>query len=264
MMNPDEILKSGLFAVFAGGVISSDTDISRPLLLLDPRSVDVSVERTDSEVVLAILHTRTDESGVNITVGEGARLSIVELYLAEAFSEVRISQRASSSCRMVCAELCGANVSYRMNLEGEGAENVLRGLFVASGADHCTVNIVTNHLVGGCNSDSMVKGVAFGQATGEFRGLVYVAEDAQNTDAMQQSRNIAHIRDAAARDICRRRAMQPRSDRGTDRRRGGDVHAPARTVRGGGPQAVGRGLRERHSVQVRCGAAAPNHGGARG
>lgn len=190
MMNPDEILKSGLFAVFAGGVISSDTDISRPLLLLDPRSVDVSVERTDSEVVLAILHTRTDESGVNITVGEGARLSIVELYLAEAFSEVRISQRASSSCRMVCAELCGANVSYRMNLEGEGAENVLRGLFVASGADHCTVNIVTNHLVGGCKSDSMVKGVAFGQATGEFRGLVYVAEDAQNTDAMQQSRNI--------------------------------------------------------------------------
>ena len=41
-----------------------------------------------------------------------------------------------------------------------------------------------------CTSDSLVKGVAGGKATGEFYGLVYVAEDAQRTDARQTNRNI--------------------------------------------------------------------------
>ena len=35
-----------------------------------------------------------------------------------------------------------------------------------------------------------MKGIAGGNAVGEFRGLVYVAPDAQRTDARQQSRNI--------------------------------------------------------------------------
>ena len=36
----------------------------------------------------------------------------------------------------------------------------------------------------------MIKGVAGGRSTGEFVGLVYVAPDAQRTDARQTSRNI--------------------------------------------------------------------------
>jgi Fe-S cluster assembly protein SufD len=35
-----------------------------------------------------------------------------------------------------------------------------------------------------------VKGVAGGEAVGEFEGMVYVATDAQRTDAVQTSRNI--------------------------------------------------------------------------
>ena len=68
---------------------------------------------------------------------------------------------------------------------------------MASDSEHCTIDLTTNHLVSDCKSDSLVKGVASGRSTGEFRGLVYVAPDAQRTDAQQQSRNIeigdAHI-----------------------------------------------------------------------
>jgi len=46
------------------------------------------------------------------------------------------------------------------------------------------------HSVPACRSRSAVKGVAGGRALGEFRGLVYVAPDAQRTDARQQSRNV--------------------------------------------------------------------------
>lgn len=41
-----------------------------------------------------------------------------------------------------------------------------------------------------CTSRSLIKGVASGNAYGEFVGLVYVAPDAQQTDAQQQCRNI--------------------------------------------------------------------------
>ena len=47
-----------------------------------------------------------------------------------------------------------------------------------------------SHNVGLCTSNSLVKGVAGGNASCEFNGLVYVAQDAQKTDARQTSRNI--------------------------------------------------------------------------
>ena len=60
------------------------------------------------------------------------------------------------------------------------------------------VKLRTNHNVPDCRSNSYIKGVAGGSARGEFCGLVYVAPDAQHTDAQQQNRNIllsetAHI-----------------------------------------------------------------------
>lgn len=84
-----------------------------------------------------------------------------------------------------------------MLLRVAGASNTLNTLFIATGTDHATINLNTRHNVGQCSSRSLIKGIAAGRATGEFRGLVYVAPDAQQTDAQQQNRNIqldnAHI-----------------------------------------------------------------------
>ena len=66
----------------------------------------------------------------------------------------------------------------------------LRKQFLAAGQEHCVVRLRTNHNVPDCRSNSYIKGVAGGTAVGEFCGLVYVAPDAQRTDAQQQNRNI--------------------------------------------------------------------------
>jgi len=194
-MGIEDLIKSGAMTAFGGGKIS-DADVSRPLLALNPRNMVVEADTT-APVKLVVVHTRTDESSVELRLCENANLSLTEVYLAEAFAEVRISQAAGSRCRIVAAELRSANVAYRINLEGRGAENELSATFVASGSEHCTVDLTTNHLVPDCKSSSLVKGVAAGRSTGEFRGIVYVAQDAQRTDARQQSRNIemgdAHI-----------------------------------------------------------------------
>ncbi len=194
-MGIEDLIKSGALTAFDGGKISG-VDASRPLLALNPRNMVVEADTT-APVKLVIVHTQTNEASVELRLGENAQLSLTEVYLAEAFAEVRISQASGSRCRIVTAELRSANVAYRINLEGRGAENELSAVFVASYSEHCPLDLTTNHLVSDCNSDSLVKGVASGRSTGEFRGLVYVAPDAQRTDAQQQSRNIeigdAHI-----------------------------------------------------------------------
>ena len=109
-----------------------------------------------------------------------------------------MKQSARSLCRLTAVQLTSANVSYTIDLDGRDAENMLGGVFLAGGEEHCVVKLRTNHNVPDCRSNSYIKGVAGGSARGEFCGLVYVAPDAQHTDAQQQNRNIllsetAHI-----------------------------------------------------------------------
>jgi Fe-S cluster assembly protein SufD len=61
---------------------------------------------------------------------------------------------------------------------------------VATGFDHAQLSLVTRHNVADCKSNSTIKSVASGRAVAEFKGLVYVAQDAQRTDAKQLNRNI--------------------------------------------------------------------------
>lgn len=194
-MGIEDLIRGGAMTAFGGGRIS-EVDASRPLLALNPRDMVVEADTTDP-VKFVVVHTQTNEASIELRLHENANVSLTEVYLAEAFAEVRISQAAGSRCRIVAAELRSANVAYRINLEGRGAESELAAVFTASGSEHCTIDLVTNHLVSDCKSNSLVKGVASGRSTGEFRGMVYVAQDAQRTDAQQQSRNIelgeAHI-----------------------------------------------------------------------
>jgi len=88
------------------------------------------------------------------------------------------------------AELTSANVSYRIDLDGAFARSELDGLFLAADKEHCEVGVRVSHNVPDCSSRSLVKGVAGGEATGAFQGLVYVAPGAQRTDAQQTSRNV--------------------------------------------------------------------------
>jgi len=137
-------------------------------------------------------------SALEIVLEKGARFVLTELFVSEAFAEVTVKQAARSLCHITAVQLSSANASYTVDLDGPGAESLLGGAFLAAGQEHCVVRLRTNHNVPDCRSNSYIKGVAGGTAVGEFCGLVYVAPDAQRTDAQQQNRNIllsetAHI-----------------------------------------------------------------------
>lgn len=164
---------------------ASDT----PFAAIDPRRLRVEVA-VGAAVRLVVLHTRVGMSQLDIVAGEGAWIELTELFVAEAFAELTITQAAHSTCRTTLVQFSSANIACRIDLEGPQAENTLGGVFLAGDAEHCEVHLQTNHHAPDCRSNSSVRGVAGGTALGEFVGKVYVAPDAQHTDARQQSRNI--------------------------------------------------------------------------
>ena len=185
------------FRTAQGEVFRIEGTQDGPYAAVDPRHMRIEAAAGASGRIV-VVHTAPDMSSLEIVAAEDARLEITEVFLAEAFAEIAVKQSARSLCRLTAVQLTSANASYTIDLDGRDAENMLGGVFLAGGEEHCVVKLRTNHNVPDCRSNSYIKGVAGGSARGEFCGLVYVAPDAQHTDAQQQNRNIllsetAHI-----------------------------------------------------------------------
>ena len=129
-------------------------------------------------------------------VGEEADIQITELYdLQQNCSIVNnnyITQTGKSHCATMCCKTGDGYVRAAYNTALTEPETVsdVWALYLCSGEEHCDINMAARHLAPDCRSYSLVKGVASGVAMGSFAGMVYVAQDAQRTDAQQQSRNL--------------------------------------------------------------------------
>ena len=183
------------FRAVDGEALRLDGAGGEPFAAVDPRKLRIEAAAGTSAQVV-VLHTAPEMSVLEVELAEGAQLELTELFTAEAFAEVSVKQSERSRCRLTTVQLSSANASYRIDLDGADAENELGGVFLAAGEEHCVLKLHTAHNAADCRSNSYVKGVAGGCAVGEFCGMVYVAPDAQRTDARQQSRNILLSRTA--------------------------------------------------------------------
>ena len=188
-MTIEKLIETGAVKQFGGGVIDVTTDTSLPLVALNVAKLQVEVV-TPQPVRLVLAYTESCQAAVEISVAEGCSVEIVDVYFADSYVNVTLNQASGSQCKTLSALLSSSNVTYTCNLNGQNATNVFDGLFIAHGSDHATLSLTTRHLVSDCRSNSLIKGISSDRATGEFRGLVYVAQDAQRTDAQQQNRNI--------------------------------------------------------------------------
>ncbi|HJC26862.1 MAG TPA: SufD family Fe-S cluster assembly protein [Candidatus Alistipes stercoravium] len=177
------------FRAVEGDTLRITASETGPRGVIDPGTLHVEVA-AGASAHLVVLHAAAATATLTVDLAEGAQFDLTELFLSEAFAEVSVSQAARSRCRMTAVELTSANASYRIDLRGADAESAFGGAFLAADREHCVLKLHTAHLVPDCRSDSSVRGVAGGEAVGEFYGMVYVAPDAQRTDARQQSRNV--------------------------------------------------------------------------
>lgn len=83
-----------------------------------------------------------------------------------------------------------AELSLEVNIDGSGCELDMAGVYVCSGSDRVKLNLLVRHNSGGSTSRQLFKGIVDNQARAYFDGLIYVAADAQKTDASQSHHSI--------------------------------------------------------------------------
>lgn len=77
-----------------------------------------------------------------------------------------------------------------VNLDGSGAHADVLGLYLMDKQQHIDNQIQINHNVAHCTSNELFKGILDEEASAVFNGYIYVARDAQKTNAYQNNNNI--------------------------------------------------------------------------
>lgn len=139
--------------------------------------------------VLASARTR-------ITVGANAELCHYRLQSEAAdtlhIGELDIIQQRDS--RVKGFQLMRGNVlrrnDVRVWVQGEGADLVLRGIFIARDNSHIDNQVCIEHATPHCTSDQVFKGIAGETARAVFNGRIHIHPGACKTDAQLSNRNL--------------------------------------------------------------------------
>lgn len=83
-----------------------------------------------------------------------------------------------------------ARCDLHTTFSGEHAECDLQGLYLAGDGQLMDYHLDVDHPLPNCRSQESFKGILYGKGRAVFDGLVYVARDAQKTDAAMSNRNL--------------------------------------------------------------------------
>ena len=140
----------------------------------------------------------------NISLGAGAALTVYvlqdEAADARLEAEYTVSLETGASLQMVFVALGGARISNRMRIamKGAHAECRLGGLYLPGGEQQMDFDVRLSHDVPECYSSQLFKGILRDRAQSRFDGLIYVAPDAQKTEAYQSNHNLLLSTEAIA------------------------------------------------------------------
>jgi Fe-S cluster assembly protein SufD len=105
---------------------------------------------------------------------------------------LQVQQARSSNFVSHAIAVGGALARHDINvvLDGEGGENTLNGLFMATDQQHIDNHTRIDHVRPHCTSRELYKGILAGKSRGVFNGKIVVHKDAQQTDALQTNKNL--------------------------------------------------------------------------
>ena len=131
-----------------------------------------------------------------LIVGENGNVDhyMIQREGAEAFhvGTFQVHQQRTSNVTSHVVSLGGriARNDIDAVLDGEGCDCTLAGLSVLGGEQHVDNHLRVEHAKPHCDSREFFKGVYDGHARGVFSGRIFVAEDAQKTDAKQSNMSL--------------------------------------------------------------------------
>jgi Fe-S cluster assembly protein SufD len=152
---------------------------------------------TISEVHLSAgSESKIVNSVVEVVLGEGATLHYTKIQAGDAnttlIDSTFIHQEAQSNLAITTITTTGQLVRNQLviSLAGSGAHANLFGLYAAKAGSHIDNHTEVRHLVPNCTSNESYRGMVRGRSVSVFNGKIYVAPDAQKTNAFQSNRNI--------------------------------------------------------------------------
>jgi Fe-S cluster assembly protein SufD len=144
-----------------------------------------------------------------IIIEEGAKAQVLFCidtmdsvnFLFNAVTEVHVAKNASyDSSNVLVNDITLHNGLTRnntiVNLNGEHVETTLCGMAIGDKTQHIDNYTIINHLKPNCKSRELYKYVLNDSARGAFSGRIYVAKDAQKTEAFQTNKNICMTKEA--------------------------------------------------------------------
>jgi Fe-S cluster assembly protein SufD len=138
-----------------------------------------------------------------LVLGQNARAEHCKLQWesSSAFhiATLQVQQARSSNCVSHVMAFGGALARHDINvrLDGDGGENTLNGLFMATDQQHIDNHTRIDHVMPHCTSREFYKGILAGKGRGVFHGKIVVHKDAQQTDARQTNKNLLLSQDAS-------------------------------------------------------------------
>ena len=101
-----------------------------------------------------------------------------------------VDKDASETVVVVVMPGVSVDLTFNVELVGEGAEANLYGAYICAGQEKVKIAVDMHHKVPHCNSRQLFKGIAGGNSKVDFYGKIIVAKDAQRTEAYQENHNL--------------------------------------------------------------------------
>jgi len=137
-----------------------------------------------------------------IYIGENASLELYKLQNINdettLMNSTFIRQERNSRSKVAVLTLNGGKIrnEIEIDLHGEGADADINGFYLLDKKQHVDNQVYVRHSVPNCTSNELFKGVLDNEASAIFNGYIYVAKDAQKTNAFQRNNNILMTADA--------------------------------------------------------------------
>lgn len=174
--------------------------------LVQPRNLIIAAEKSQFKVIERYLSLNDNKTMTN-TVSEiycGANANIEHVRIQQesrgvnhiSGTFVKLEQRAQFSTSTITL---GGNLTrndLRCQISGSEAHSNMYGLYAANQRQHVDNFTQVEHQVANCTSDELYKGVLDDRSRAVFHGRIYVAQDAQQTDAYQNNRTLLLSSDA--------------------------------------------------------------------
>ena len=164
----------------------------RSLILLRPGAEANLVEHFSGDTDAVYFHN----GQTRIELEPGARLTHhrVQSESADAYHlhRVYLSQQQSSHYQGFSLSTggCWSHSDSIVNLDGEGAECHLQGIYTVAERQYNDLHLDVRHLKPHCSSSEQFNGILAGAGRAVFDGRILIEQDAQKSDAALSNRNL--------------------------------------------------------------------------